>query len=366
MVGKSGAIAKMTAQVAIHLGEFSNGVAHRTVALLRAVFPLLETKPEGEATRSLDESIVGVVEELNDATVLAMAPDVDALAASLPLLHAAVTERCRILLQTIRQDDQPPRPSVEAPFVERRAAARCPAVDASNPLTLARRAEPEELLRLAAMPEMPECLADILTSRVHLPAIVVALRNPSAAFSRSSLMMLAELAAGDRSLRDALIDYPRLPEGAADRLLPISGREATARLLLSGTAIEDLDVILPVLDEGLVDGEDDIERLAREFRLPELATLLSSKLNLALATGRTMLCARLDHACAVLLRAAQATERDLLAVIAMRERGRLRQPGNAATALSAFRRFDAGEAQALTRLVDQRMRASAAGERSAA
>jgi len=339
--------------------------AHRSAAgvLRSAIMLLTAAKPEGGPdARPLDEGLMSLLADIDDEALMAAAPDIAGLSDVLPVFHDAVADRCRAVLERTAAGAAPA-------LVERRARQRDPVADAENPLTRARRAEPEELMHLAAMPAMPERLADIITSRIHVPAIVVALRNPSAVFSASSLLMLAELAAGDRSLGDALVDHSKLPDAAIDRLLPLLRRDACARLIMSSgeraaplPSVQRVDAT-PIAFEAI--GNRPLA-CGLAAATPAIAARAADVLAVMDATVAAMLGAKLDHACAVLMRALDASEPALGAILDMRAQDGLRCREPSPSAFAAFRRFDVAEASAMTQLIDERLRWEANFIRAAA
>jgi hypothetical protein len=102
-------------------------------------------------------------------------------------------------------------------------------------------------------------------SRTDMAGLVADL---SLALPRSSLIMLVELAASDRLLREALCLRPDLGDDIAARLWPYLGTPQQLRLLDAGRALlpREMDQIdsLAATDE-LHDGADDLADLARRF-----------------------------------------------------------------------------------------------------
>lgn len=265
-----------------------------------------------------------------------------------------------------------PRPLRE----ERRAHPRDTAAGIENPLNLARLASAPQLEEIARLPALPEALTAIIATRGHVPAIVAALGNPAAAFGRSTLLLVAELSAGDRSLRTALASRVDLPPAVFDRLWPMLGRELRARAAMSGAvvsaeaarrALSDAEAVAreaaalgqprPALsdlrasvDSGSLAMSGMICQLASAGRAGELAALAAAELGIAVGVAFAMLCARLDHPTAILVRALGGGTRALESAIDLR---RGRALGTGGHVLGAFELLDADEARLLARLIDR-------------
>jgi hypothetical protein len=352
-----------------------NGTGGRPVIALKQVCALfLRVGFEGadDTSQRFDELMATIAMDLDDDSVKVLAPELRSLPGVLPAFASTVMSRFHEI--TLR-DNGPREPH---PMPERRSERRDPVADAADPVSLARRASPEQLVEIARLPVLPELLTNVLVSRGHMPAMLVALANVRASFARSSLTMLAELAAGDRALRAALLSRPALPDAAVDRLLPIIGREARARLIMSGSDVSTeaarlrlaeadaaqaqsmraggdprpVDAILASLDAGAMSVDDAIGALSEDGRLAELAAFATARLRIGFPAAYAMLSARLDHPSAILVRALGGAAPSVEHVMALRRRCGLRDGRDAASAFLAFERQDAVEAGVLVRLVD--------------
>jgi uncharacterized protein (DUF2336 family) len=314
-----------------------------------------------DAVALFDDLLTTLVLELDAASIRVLAPELERLPALLPGFTSTVKSRF---------DELPP---------ERRASARDPVADAANPLTIARRAHPAELEEIAGLPSLPDTLTAIIAARGHMPAILLALANPGAVFRSSTLVMLTELAASDRALRVALGARADLPGGAFDRLWPLMGREARADALMAGTAVSvaaarkalaDADAAsrhdgrrpLDKLSASVTAGDFTLSELvvilAGEGRLAELAAFASGETGLSASLAFAMLCARLDHAAAVIVRAIGADAEALKAVMALRRSRALGVGGDFDT---LFEKLDPEEARTLAEMIDRKHGESAIG-----
>jgi hypothetical protein len=265
-------------------------------------------------------------------------------------------------------------PAPVTPVGERRAAPR----DPGDLLTLARSATAEHLEQIARLPALPDRLTSIIAMRGHMPAILAVLANPGAAFGRTTLAMLAELAASDRSLRLAMAARPDLPGDAVDRLWPLMGREARAAAAMSGASVSveaarlalaaaeraglgapegtglrrPLDELRRLAVASLQQRQAALRELADQGRAAELAAFASAELGIAFGVAFAMLEARLDHAAAILVRAMSGGGRVLEAVLDMRRAaGRTAGGGDVRAALDGL---DPDEARLLARMIDDR------------
>jgi hypothetical protein len=359
-----------------------NGTGGRPVIALKQVCALfLRVGFEGadDTSQRFDELMATIAMDLDDDSVRVLAPELRSLPGVLPAFASTVMSRFHEI--TLRADDSlaaPPASAQPPAARERRGDPRDPAADAADPVTLARRASPDQLLEIARLPVLPELLTNVLVSRGHMPAILAALANDRAAFARSSLTMLAELAAGDRALRSALLARPALPDAAVDRLLPVIGREARARLIMSGADIsteaarlrlaeadaaqaqamrtglrpEPVDAILSALGDRSIAVDDAIRALSDDGRLAELAAFATARLGVGYPAAYAMLSARLDHPAAILVKALGGGRVSVEHVMAVRRRCGLRDARDTASAVLAFDRQDAVEAGVLVKLVD--------------
>jgi hypothetical protein len=365
----------------------ANGSGGRPVIALRqvcALFVQIGFDNPDDTLTLFDELMATLAMELDDASIRVIAPELGRLPGVLPAFAATVLSR---------QDEDELRAAEphETP-VERRARARDPVEDAANPLTMARRASPDELVEIAAQPDLCEAMTGIIASRDFRPAVVACLQNPGARFTRSTLTMLAELAPSDRDLRVALANRQDLPEAVVDRLLPVIGREARARLLMSGPLIPieearqeladaeaelaqagrqglvplSIDILAGQVREAKISLDDVVELLAAEARLPELAALATAFLSASYHTMHAMLCARLDHPAAILLKALGAGERSVEAVMALRRRCGFRDARESKRAKAVFNQYAADESRVLLKLIDEQMSAAAVEDKPAA
>ncbi|MGL4239637.1 MAG: hypothetical protein ACRCTI_00860, partial [Beijerinckiaceae bacterium] len=132
----------------------TEGVGGPPTAALRGVFHLfMQTGFDGspETVQLFDEVLTTLVGLVDDATVRALDVGSGPVPMLLPRFVGAVHGR------------REPSASAGAPAApaappERRRALRDPAEDASNPLTIARRASPGQLLEMAIAPEISEQL----------------------------------------------------------------------------------------------------------------------------------------------------------------------------------------------------------------
>ncbi len=375
-----------------------NGAGGRPVIALRQVCRLyLRIGFEGEDDTSalFDELMATLAMELDEPCVAVLAPELKRMPGVLPGFTSTVMSRFHEIAlrpapgQASRAAPAAREPSApESPPIERRAAAREPVADAADPLALARRATPAQLVEIARLPALPEMLTSVIASRGHPPAVAAALANPGAVFSRSSFIMLAELAAGDRALRAGLLARPDLPDAAVDRLLPVVGREARARLILSGpmpTAADaraalaaaeaeftrkarggDSAVAVDMMLRAAGEGADSLDRcvgaLCRDGRLAELAAFAAARLETGFVTAYAMLTVRLDHAAAILMRALGASRDAADLVLDLRRRRGWPEARDASGAHFAYAMQEDEEARVLVALAD---RAVAADEAAA-
>ncbi len=232
------------------------GTGGRTTLALRQVCQLLlrvgfEDQPD--MLSRFDELMSTLAMDLDDTGIVTLAPELDRMPGVLPAFASTVRSRFHEI--SLRDEPKPmPAGDVEAqpalppqessvvaaskpkpvttsrplppPRIDRRAAPRKPVEDANNPITLARRASPEQLEEIAQLPTLPEVLTGVLASRGHIPAIVRALQNDGARFNRATFVMLAELGVSDRPLREAMLARNDLPPEAFARLQPAIPRVA--------------------------------------------------------------------------------------------------------------------------------------------
>jgi uncharacterized protein (DUF2336 family) len=347
-----------------------------------------------DVTSRFDEMMATLAMDLDPATLRVLAPELKRLPGVLPAFTSTVMSRFHeielraaetaIAAETVPDvpvevEDTPVLPAPAAmpasapPHAERRQAAREP----TDPMTLARLANPAQLRAIAALPHLPEMLTGIILSRGDSPAIAAVLSNPGAEFARSSLMTAAELAAGDRDIRLALTSRDDLPQSVVTFLLPVIGREARARVIMSGTTIDveaarqalaasqaalardaaggaprtTIDTMRRDMADGRMTPTDVVRRLAADRRLAELAALATAVLGLDLALAHAMLTARLDQAAVVLVRALGATHAGMSDVLDMRQALGLRDRREARAAEQMSQQWTPEEARVTLTLV---------------
>ncbi len=378
-----------------------NGTGGRRTLVLRQICSLfMKVGHVGEkATTALfDEVMANLAVDLDDTVVIFLEPELQQISGILPafkstiasraheirartsavpvlqeliqhepiqheLLHEAKNPEKSSALQTaldekgpqpataeyVQQVDraiQTPPGSPPYPPAERRAEPRDPVLDANNPVTLARRASPGELMQIASVAHLPETLTSVIVMRGDRQAIVRALQNPTARFARSSLTMLAELAPSDLMIKQGLIQRDDLPEVIIERMLPYLNTEAKARVLLSGalfndrnaqTALEQanadlvnayrqgqiltgVDGYLTAVEEARMSTGDVVVSLAADLRVAELALFASRRLGFGFTAAMNLLAGRLDKGAAVLAAALQCERQATTAIMDMRRR----------------------------------------------
>ncbi|MGL4634730.1 MAG: DUF2336 domain-containing protein [Beijerinckiaceae bacterium] len=260
---------------------------------------------------------------------------------------------------------------------DRRARARDPVEDATNPITMARRASSVELAQIASLSHLPETITNVIVMRGERQAIVKALQNKSAKFSRSSLTTLAELAPSDFMIKQALVYRNDLPELIIERMLPFLNIEAKARLLISGAlfgeiearaALEQangdlvnayrggqmlvgIDTCIASVNDGSMSVGDAVCAFAGELRVAELAMFAARILGLNLSTALNMLAGRMDKTAGILASALQCDRKAMTAMMDMRRRcGAM---SDARGAIETHMRTGTDEALALVRQIDQ-------------
>jgi hypothetical protein len=361
-------------------GRIALALRQTAALLLRVGFD--ET---GDALPLFDELMATLATELDEESIAILAPELKQMPGLLPAFTSTVMSRFHARsvgfagfagegVAVVATSMEPPPPVPAAP--ERRERPRDTVAEAANPLTIARRATPAQLEEIALLPALPEPLTSIIAGRDHIPAIVAALANPGAAFSRSTIAMLVELAAADRNLRDALALRADLGSDAFDQLWPLLGREGRARAAMSGTSVsvdvarraladaearaallaaagrgaQPLDQLLRGVEAGNLTMSDALVRLASEGRDAELAALASSELAISVGVAFAMVCGRLDKPAAILVRALDGDRQALQAVIALR---RSRALGTGGSAAFVFGQLDPAEAMLLARMIDR-------------
>jgi hypothetical protein len=261
---------------------------------------------------------------------------------------------------------------------ERRAQPRDPAEDAANPITLARKASLEELARIADLPNLPEAITNVIVGRGDRLILGKALANQTAAFARSSLTTLAELAPSDRMIREALVLRKDLPEPIIERLLPFLSLEKRAALLTNGAQFSEaaardalmhaqadllnaaraghlmmtIDGCDAMLEEGKLNAGDIILILAKDLRVAELATFVATRLAIREATAFNILSGRVDHPVAVLIKALNCDGRIAEQVMVMRNRLGCRDAKETRSAFMVAQRYSVEGALDLVRCMD--------------
>lgn len=309
-------------------------------------------------------------------------PDLKGLSTGL-----ADVRRLRLLprfLATIEGRQRAPARSAQG----KAAAAR----DPDGPVERARRASEAELMALAHDPALPEALTNVIVSRGSRAVLHAVARNHGAVFARSSLTTLVELAPSDKGLKDALVSRSDLPEPIVERLIPFLNEASKARLLTNGAPLTraaaereidaakaelvhayregqtplGVDSYLAMVDAGTKTYADAVSELTRELRLPELAVFLATRLDADVATVLNVLFGRLDHAVAVLMRAAGNDESAVVMVMDMRRRCGLREARETRNARATFQRYAPDEARRLVgqfqAVLEERNPAASKGE----
>ena len=267
----------------------------------------------------------------------------------------------------------------EAARPERRAVPRDPVADAENLITLARRASLAELAAIARLPNLPESITNVLVACGDRAALEGALRNQTAAFAKSSLTTLAELAPSDRMIKEALISRRDLPEPIAERLMPFLTIQAKAQLLMVGPSFDEsealaaldqaaadlvtayrngqmlmgVDTALSRIDEGTITVSDVTIQLARDIRIAELAAFMAKQLAIRHLTAFNILSGRFDHATAVMLRALDISLDAFDAVMTMRRRCGCREARETHSVHAIAQRYTPAEALVLVRHMDE-------------
>jgi Uncharacterised protein conserved in bacteria (DUF2336) len=278
---------------------------------------------------------------------------------------------------TANRETKPLQEIAVSPLVERRTAPRDPVQDASNPVTLARRASPAELMEIASVAHLPEQLTSVIIMRGDRNAIVRALHNQTAKFSRSGLTTLAELAPSDLSIKQALVQRADLPELIIERMLPYLNMESRTRVLMSGAMFGEkeakaalaqahgdlineyrqgqmlpgLDTYLAAIDSGNMSNCDVIIALAGDMRIAELAMFAARRLGLSHSTAMNMVASRLDKTAGILAIALQCERAAITAIMDMRRRCGV--CSDARGAIETHMRMGHQEALLLVRQADQ-------------
>jgi Uncharacterised protein conserved in bacteria (DUF2336) len=265
---------------------------------------------------------------------------------------------------------------IQSPF-DRRAVPRDPVQDANNPVTLARRASAAELIEIASVENLPEQLTSVIIMRGDRDAIVRALDNRSARFSRSGLTTLAELAPSDLVIKQALVRRADLPELIIERMLPYLNMVDKTRLLMSGAMFDaqqasaalaqahadlvneyrqgqlmpGVDTYVASVETGAMTHGEVVVALAGDMRIAELAMFAARRLGLNHATAMNMVASRLDKTAGILAVALQCERAAITAIMDMRRRCGV--CSDARGAIETHLRLGQQEALMLVRMADQ-------------
>jgi Uncharacterised protein conserved in bacteria (DUF2336) len=363
-------------QMAIVLPAFAATVSSRAHEIAARTSPQ-EPSVANDAAPA-EENAIDVPDVIFAPVAVTEAPAQQAAAAT-PIMADSSMEPAPALAPA--KTDPIPERSGYSPqgFRERRAAPRTPEEDAENPITLARKASAAELLQIAALPNLPEAITNVLIARGDRDALQRALANPSAQFSKSSLTTLAELAPSDRMLKDALLSRADLPEPIVERLLPFLTADIKAKALMTGApfgqeearsalsqAEADLveayrngqqllgvDSCLACVDEGKMSLGEVIVLLSRDIRVAELAAVTADRLGITQLCAFNVLSGRLDHGAAVLVRALDGEFSAVDAVMTMRRRCGCREATETRSAFATSQRYTVEAAKELIRRMDR-------------
>lgn len=183
----------------------------------------------------------------------------------------------------------------------------------------------EQLLAIAGQMDVSEADSNLIVSRGVMEAMVAVLANPRARFAKSSLTTMAELAASDFSLREAMCSRCDLPDSILERLWPYLSLRAKAAVIAEGLTTEKaaLQVMIDAAAgdasrQAAADAEaedydfaGEIKRLAREGRIVEVARLLAGRAEIQTHLALALLLGMYDRGCVILAHAAGA---DLVAL----------------------------------------------------
>jgi Uncharacterised protein conserved in bacteria (DUF2336) len=357
---------------------FASTIASRFHEMALRASPVADPAPaEDSESAEIDLDIVDIAstEVPTPVAIDRRAPAGDTAAVPSPIESMLAASPPVIELEIA---DEPVAILPSPPAAERRAEPRDPEADSANPITMARRATLAELLEIASLPKLPESITNVIVGRGDREAMDRALRNPGAAFARSSLTTLAELAPSDRLLRDALLSRVDLPEGIVERLLPFLSPDAKAAILMAGAPFGEreaqqaltqaagdlatayrnghlmmgLDSCAAMIDEGKMSPAEVIVLLARDARIAELASYMATKLDIRHLTAFNLLSGRLDHGVALLLKAMDADVQASDATMAMRTRCGCREAKETRSGYATAQRYNSEAALDLLRRMD--------------
>lgn len=414
-----------------------NGSAGRTIILLHQVYAMLQVPAaaqDKDLTAHIDQILISLAGDLDEQTLTILGEHIHQIQSELPTFSNFLSANARPVagsdtniaadddvldiapinatqepgmaqsqelssLSTPYEIDVPdgsgdPAASTasdraqESAQAERRAKPRHPVEDVNNPITLARKASLGELMQIAALPNLPESLTNVLVARGDRDVLERAMRNPSASFARSSLTTLAELAPSDRMIRDCLLARHDLPEGIIERLLPFLSMESKAGILMQGAPFGEqearsallqatsdlvsayrhgqlmmgLDSYISTLDEGKLGINEIIVSLARDARIAELAAFLGMRLSIRQVTAFNILSGRIDHSTAILLRALDTDVSAMDAVMTMRRRCGCREARETRSAFATAQGYTVNAARELIQRMDRIIPGDAAND----
>jgi hypothetical protein len=372
------------------------GAGGRKLMMLRQVWDLF-VKIGGtvdEAPVSLfDEIMANIAAELDDDCVLLLAEDFGHSQAMLSAFKSTVASRAHevkarreaaeTLAFTERTEANAPLSAIatDQQFHPEAAVAD---QDAGNVVTLMDVANPrptEPPMVPSAEPSaqrLTEAMTNALVARGDRAAILTALADQTAPFTRSSLTTLVELAVSDRALKEALVARRDLPEAMVERLMPFLKPSARASILMSGASFtaedaEDaleqaqrelieayrtgqrmlgVDSCIALVEEEKATNDEIVVLLGRDLRIVELASFVARRLGLRLDTALNALGGRLDHSAAVLLKVLGAGNTATATVMDMRRRLGCRTARETASAVATQGRYSETEARELLRCMD--------------
>jgi hypothetical protein len=357
-----------------------NGSGNRYLDVLNAIGVLHQrcTAIAGDALDAeFDAVIAQFATELDSATAQSLCPHAEAN--RFPQFNAALVENAGHRSKDIAPASQAPDIAGDAVAkVDRRALARDPIADQNNPITLARRASQDELLQIAALPNLPEALSNVLISRGNREVLERVLRNPSAVIARSSLTTLAELAPSDRLIKNALSERFDMPEAIVDRVLPFLPKMQKARLLLCGLPFDEthcsqslrdadeeanmaassgqplvtMTTCFQMLDQDQGKISEIVALMAKETRIAELAAVAAYRLDISPTAAFNALSGRLDHAAVIILRALDCDMAAVDQAMQMRRRLGCREARETRSAQLMAQRYSLTAARELAKAFD--------------
>jgi uncharacterized protein (DUF2336 family) len=378
-----------------------NGQGNRHAATLNAIGVLYEHCKEQSGVNmdeAFDSVITQIVPDLDHSTIVALANSAFDFAGQFPQFSAIIAEHMNRIVPSTSETGHSERNAfpvdnnVESPIVprdttlleERRSRPRDLLSHENNPITLARRATTDELYQIAALPNLPEALTNVLISRGDRMVILRALHNHSAIFAKSSLTTLAELAPSDRMMKEALVQRNDLPEAIAERILPYLNQRSKARVLLSGAPFSQkdcenamaeatqelaglteqgqvmigLDHCMASISEGQSSVSDVISILARDARVAELSAFAAQQVGISQVAAFNALSSRFDHAAGIILRALDCDMAAFDDAMNMRRRCGCREAKETKSAWMRSQRYSIEEARALAREFDETINAA--------